>query len=100
MEGKAFVVRKGNDSNLVSQFFWLSRGDEWIVELDEKYSYAVISTSVRKHCLILSRAPAMKSYVLGMLIGAFGPMGPISLAFSTPATVHCKRRRFHDDHAG
>lgn len=67
-EGKAFVVPGCNNAKLRVQFFWPFRGDYWILELDENYSYAVVGTPSRRYCWILSRTPTMQPATLAMLV--------------------------------
>jgi len=59
VEGKAFVVPGSNNAKLRVEFFWPFRGDYWILDLDENYSYAVVGVPTRKYCWILSRTPEM-----------------------------------------
>jgi apolipoprotein D and lipocalin family protein len=58
-EGKAFIVPGSNNAKLRVQFFWPFRGDYWILDLDEQYSYAVVGVPSREYCWILSRTPEM-----------------------------------------
>lgn len=67
-EGKAFVVPGSNNAKLKVQFFWPFRGDYWILELDENYSYAVVGTPSRRYCWILSRTPTLPPDVENMLV--------------------------------
>lgn len=67
-EGKGFVVSGSNNAKLRVQFFWPFRGDYWILELDEKYSYAVVGTPSRSYCWILSRTPTMSPELLKELV--------------------------------
>lgn len=68
VEGKAFTVPGSNNAKLKVQFFWPFRGDYWILELDENYSYAVVGTPSRRYCWILSRTPTMPPATLTMLV--------------------------------
>jgi len=58
-EGKAFVVEGTNNSKLRVQFFWPFRGDYWIIDLADDYSYAVVGHPNREYLWILSREPKM-----------------------------------------
>jgi len=58
-EGKAFVVEGSNNAKLRVQFFWPFRGDYWIIDLAEDYSYVVVGAPNRKYLWILSRTPQM-----------------------------------------
>ena len=57
--GKAFAVRNSNNSKLKVQFFWPFKGDYWIIDLAEDYSWAVVGAPNRKYLWILSRKPKM-----------------------------------------
>jgi apolipoprotein D and lipocalin family protein len=67
-EGKAFVVPGSNNAKLRVQFFWPFRGDYWILELENDYSYAAVGVPSRKYCWILSRTPQMDPEILEMLV--------------------------------
>jgi len=58
-KGKAFVVKGSNNAKLRVQFFWPFRGDYWIIDLAEDYSYAVVGAPDRKYLWILCRTPQM-----------------------------------------
>ncbi len=58
--GKAFVVKGSNNAKLRVQFFWPFRGNYWIIDLAEDYTYAVVGDPSRKYLWILSRAPQME----------------------------------------
>jgi apolipoprotein D and lipocalin family protein len=57
--GKAFVVKDSNNAKLRVQFFWPFRGDYWIIDLAEDYSYAVVGAPDRKYLWILARTPQL-----------------------------------------
>jgi apolipoprotein D and lipocalin family protein len=57
--GKAFVVKGSNNAKLRVQFFWPFRGDYWIIDLAEDYSYAVVGAPGRDYLWILCRTPQM-----------------------------------------
>jgi apolipoprotein D and lipocalin family protein len=57
--GKAFVVEGTNNSKLKVQFFWPFKGDYWVIDLADDYSYAVVGVPSRKYCWILSRSTIM-----------------------------------------
>jgi apolipoprotein D and lipocalin family protein len=57
--GKAFVVEGSNNAKLRVQFFWPFRGDYWIIDLAEDYTFAVVGDPSRKYLWILSRSPQM-----------------------------------------
>ncbi len=57
--GKARVVDEETNARLKVTFFWPFSGDYWIIDLGEKYEYAVVATPNRKYLWILSRTPGM-----------------------------------------
>ncbi|MFC2137541.1 lipocalin family protein [Bacteroidota bacterium] len=59
IKGKAFVVKNSNNTKLKVQFFWPFKGNYWIIDIDENYTYAVVSGPSRKYLWILSRKPEM-----------------------------------------
>lgn len=61
--GKAFVVEGTNNTKLRVQFFWPFRGDYWVIDLADDYSYAVVGVPSRKYCWILSRIVTMSDDV-------------------------------------
>ena len=62
-EGKAWVTDPDTGARLKVQFFWPFRGDYWIIDLGEKYEYAVVGHPGRKYLWILSRTPEMDGQV-------------------------------------
>lgn len=62
-EGKAFIVEGTNNSKLKVQFFWPFKGDYWIIDLADDYSYAVVGHPNRQYLWILSRTPKMDSSI-------------------------------------
>ncbi|HEX8546654.1 MAG TPA: lipocalin family protein [Cytophagaceae bacterium] len=63
IKGKAFVVKNSGNAKLKVQFFWPFKGDYWIIDLAEDYSYAVVSNPERDSLWILSRSPEMNESV-------------------------------------
>ncbi len=61
--GKAFVVDGTNNAKLRVQFFWPFRGDYWVIDLADDYTYAVVGVPSRKYCWILSRTATMSDDV-------------------------------------
>jgi apolipoprotein D and lipocalin family protein len=57
--GKAFVVEGTGNAKLKVQFFWPFRGDYWIIDLADDYSYAVVGAPNRDYLWILARTPRM-----------------------------------------
>jgi len=60
IEGKAFIVENSGNAKLEVQFFWPFKGDYWIIELADDYSYAVVGHPNREYLWILSRTPQME----------------------------------------
>jgi len=60
IRGKAFVVKGSNFAKLKVQFFWPFRGDYWIIELADDYSYAAVGDQGRKTLWILARDKVLK----------------------------------------
>jgi apolipoprotein D and lipocalin family protein len=61
IEGKAFVVPNSGNAKLKVQFFWPFRGDYWVLELAEDYSWAAVGSPKRNYLWILSRTPLMEA---------------------------------------
>ncbi len=59
VQGKAWVVDKKTNAKLKVRFFWPFTGDYWIIDLGEKYGYAVVGHPQRRYLWILSRTPEM-----------------------------------------
>jgi apolipoprotein D and lipocalin family protein len=60
IEGKAFVVPNSGNAKLKVQFFWPFRGDYWILDLAEDYSWAAVGSPKRNYLWILSRTPVIE----------------------------------------
>lgn len=68
-DGKAFVVEGSNNAKLKVLFFWLFKGDYWIIALDqENYNYAMVGNSSREYLWILAREPEMTERTYDMLL--------------------------------
>lgn len=63
-EGKAYPVEGSNNSKLQVQFFWPFKGDYYIIELEDDYSYAMVGSPDRESLWILSRRPEPAATVL------------------------------------
>lgn len=57
--GKAFIKKNSGNAKLRVQFFWPFRGDYWIIDLADDYSWAVVSEPKKRTLWILSRTPSM-----------------------------------------
>jgi len=74
-EGKAFIVEGTNNSKLKVQFFWPFKGDYWIIELADDYSYAVVGHPNRDYLWILSRTPKMENEIYSDLLSKITAKG-------------------------
>ena len=73
--GKAFIADKTTNAKLKVQFFWPFKGDYWIIELADDYSYAVVSEPGKEYLWILSRTPKMDENLLQAIIGRLKEKG-------------------------
>jgi apolipoprotein D and lipocalin family protein len=62
-KGRARVVDSSTNAKLEVTFFWPFWGDYWIIDLGERYEYAVVGHPSRDYLWILSRTPAMEAAV-------------------------------------
>ena len=74
-KGKAFVVKGSNNAKLRVQFFWPFRGDYWIIDLAEDYSYAVVGEPSREYLWILARDPRMDDATYARIAGSLANFG-------------------------
>ena len=56
-KGRAWVAAPPDTARLKVTFFWPFRVDYWIIDLGEKYDFAVVGTPDREYLWILSRTP-------------------------------------------
>ena len=75
INGKAFVVPNSGSAKLKVQFFWPIKGDYWIIDLADDYSYAVVGDKSRKYLWILSRTPQMDRNIYDEIIIRTGNKG-------------------------
>lgn len=68
IKGKAFIVENTGNAKLKVQFFWPFKGDYWIIDIADDYSYAVVSNPNKKYLWILSRTPKMDAAVYQQII--------------------------------
>ena len=66
--GKAWVVDSGTNAKLKVSFFWPFTGDYWIIDLGERYEYAVVGHPDRRYLWILSRSPEMDDQLYNNII--------------------------------
>lgn len=75
IKGKAFVVENTGNAKLKVQFFWPFKGDYWIIDLADDYSYAVVSNPSKKYLWILSRTSKMDAAVYQQIIARLKEKG-------------------------
>lgn len=63
IKGKAFIVENSGNAKLKVQFFWPFKGNYWIIDLADDYSYAVVSDPSMKYLWILCRTSKMEESV-------------------------------------
>jgi apolipoprotein D and lipocalin family protein len=68
IKGKAFVVANSGNAKLKVQFFWPFKGNYWIIDLAEDYSWALVSDPNRKTLWILSRTAKMDNSLYNSLL--------------------------------
>jgi apolipoprotein D and lipocalin family protein len=75
IKGKAFVVPNSGNARLKVQFFWPFRGDYWIFELADNYSWAVVGSPKRNYLWILARSPEMNEQLYNEVAGRIAEKG-------------------------
>lgn len=68
IEGAAHVVKGSSGAKLEVTFLWPFKGDYWILELAEDYSYAAVGSPTRNNLWILSRTPKMSEDIYEGLV--------------------------------
>jgi apolipoprotein D and lipocalin family protein len=68
IKGKAFIQEHSGNAKLIVQFFWPFKGDYWIIDLAEDYSYAVVGNPNKKYLWILCRTPIMNETIYQKII--------------------------------
>lgn len=75
IKGKAFVEKNTGNAKLKVQFFWPFKGNYWIIDLAEDYSYAVVSDPSMKYLWILSRTPKMNDVIYQQILSRLKAKG-------------------------
>jgi len=75
IKGKAWVVKDSDNSKLKVSFFWPFKGDYWIIDLADDYSYVVVGEPKRKYIWILARTPLMNAALLADILQKFPEWG-------------------------
>lgn len=90
IEGTARVVDPATNAKLVVTFPSAPfPGPYWIIDLDENYTYAVVSDPARLTLFILSRAPTLDSATLDGILDRLVTQGfePDRLIYDAPVVV-------------
>lgn len=74
-DGTAKIVDKTTNARLKVTFFWPFYGDYWILELGDRYEYAVVGEPGRKYLWILSRSPRMDENLYQSLLVKIAAQG-------------------------
>jgi apolipoprotein D and lipocalin family protein len=74
-KGKAWVVPGSGNARLKVQFFWPFKGNYWIIDLAEDYSYAVVGDPTRKYLWILSRTARMDPALYAEIVARAAAQG-------------------------
>jgi len=75
IKGKAFVVPNSGNARLKVQFFWPFKGDYWIFELADDYSWAVVGSPRRNYLWILARLQEMDENLYDKITGRIAMKG-------------------------
>jgi apolipoprotein D and lipocalin family protein len=62
------VVGNSGNAKLKVQFFWPFKGNYWIIDLADDYSWAIVSDPNRKTLWILSRTQKMDNALYNSLL--------------------------------
>lgn len=62
--GKAYILPNSGNAKLKVYFRWPLRGDYWIIDKSEDYTWAVVSDSKQRHLWILYRQPYISDEVI------------------------------------
>jgi len=73
--GIARVVDPETNARLKVTFFWPFSGDYWILDLGDRYDYAVVGTPDRKYLWVLNRTPAMETRLYEGLLERIRQLG-------------------------
>jgi apolipoprotein D and lipocalin family protein len=74
-KGKGWVVPGTDNARLKVQFFWPFKGNYWIIDLADDYSFAVVGDPSRKYLWILSRTPRMDPALYAEIIARTAAQG-------------------------
>lgn len=66
-EGSARVADRETNAKLVVRFGPFARGQYWILDVGDDYSYAVVGEPKRRFLWILSRTPALDEHTFGAI---------------------------------
>lgn len=74
-EGRAKVEDKTTNAKLAVTFFWPFYGKYWVIDLGQKYEYAVVGEPSRKYLWILSRTPSLPESTYAEITGRLAAKG-------------------------
>jgi len=69
IKGTARIADSVTNAKLKVTFFWPFSGDYWIIDLGERYEYAVVSNPGRTYLWVLGRSPRMEEAAYGRILG-------------------------------
>ncbi|UZJ42532.1 lipocalin family protein [Prosthecochloris sp. SCSIO W1101] len=75
VRAKAYSVPESGNAKLKVQFFRFFKGDYWVVDLADDYSWAAVSTPTSRSLWILSRTPYMEEVIYDDIIGRLKDRG-------------------------
>ena len=75
IKGTARVADGVTNAKLKVTFFWPFSGDYWIIDLGERYEYAVVSNPERTYLWVLSRTPRLEDAVYGRIVAWLSDKG-------------------------
>ncbi len=75
IKGKAFIIPESGNARLKVQFFWPFKGDYWIFELADDYSWAVVGSPKRNYLWVLARSAEMDEHLYDEITGRIAGKG-------------------------
>ena len=68
IKGSARVADSATNAKLKVTFFWPFSGDYWIIDLGERYEYAVVTNPDRTYLWVLSRTPRLEEATYARIV--------------------------------
>jgi len=75
IKGTARAADSATNAKLKVTFFWPFSGDYWIIDLGERYEYAVVSNPDRTYLWVLSRSSRMDATTYGRIVAGLQGKG-------------------------